>query len=248
MIKELFPPILLNYLTGYFYGWKGDFSSWEVAKGKCSGYDSEHILAKVKTALLKVKNGNAVFERDSMVFNKVNYSFPLLSALLHIALQKKGKLNILDFGGSLGSSYFQNRNFLKNIQELNWCIVEQAHFVEEGLKTFKDEHLHFFYNLQSCLEKHQIDIILLASVIQYLEKPYNLLDEIIEKKIEYILIDRTPILSKGVDRITIQKVPKKIYTASYPCYELLYDSTSPERININNSSLKCFFLKRKKQN
>ena len=260
MIKEFVPPILLNYLTGFFYGWKGDYSSWEEAKKKCSGYNSGHILSKVKESLLKVKKGEAAFERDSMIFDKVQYSFPLISALALAALQKNGKLNILDFGGSLGSSYYQNRDLLK-LQELNWCIVEQPHFVKEGLKTFEDDYLHFFYDINTCLEKYRPDVFLLASVLQYLEKPYSLLDEIIEKKIEYIIIDRTPVLSKGKDRITIQKVPKYIYEASYPSwllneekllhhlaaqYELIFDNISPERINIKNSALKCFFFKRKK--
>lgn len=261
MIKELIPPILLNYLTGFFYGWKGNYSSWKEAQKKCSGYGHEIVLSKVKEALLKVKNGEAAFERDSVLFDKIQYSFPLLSGLSLSALANNGKLNVLDFGGSLGSSYYQNKHALKSIHEFNWCIVEQKHFVKEGLKTFEDGHLHFFYDMKSCLEKYPVNIFLLASVLQYIEKPYALLDEIIDTNIEYLLIDRTPVLDKGNDRITIQKVPKSIYEASYPCwllneenllrhlaphYELIFDGTSAERININHTALKCFFLKRKK--
>jgi putative methyltransferase (TIGR04325 family) len=261
IVKELTPPIVLNQLSGFFYGWKGNYSTWEEARKKCSGYDNEVILSKVKEAMLKVKKGEAVFERDSVLFDKIHYSFPLLSGLTIAAINNHLRLNILDFGGSLGSSYFQNKNILSGLQELNWCIVEQPHFVKEGAKTFEDEHLHFFYDINSCMDKLKIDVFLLASVLPYLEKPYELLDQIIEKKIEYLLIDRTQVLSKGKDRIAIQTVPKNIYSASYPCwflneeklihylskhYELIFDSTSPERVNIRHSSLKCFFFKRKK--
>ena len=261
MLKEFLPPVMLNYLTGFFYGWKGNYSSWQEAKNKCSGYDSTEILSKVKESLLKVKKGEVVFERDSVLFDKIQYSFPLLSALLYITAAKNGKLNILDFGGSLGSSYYQNINALKELHELNWCVVEQKHFVKEGLNAFESEQLHFFYDISSCIEKYKADVFMLASVLQYMEKPYALLDQIIKINIEYIIIDRTPFLESGNDRITIQKVPKKIYDASYPCwflneknvlsslspyYDLVFEGTSPERLNIRHAALKCFFLKRKK--
>ena len=260
MIKELIPPILLRYLTGFFYGWKGNFSTWEEAQKKCTGYDTGIIFSKVQESLLKVKNGEAVFERDSIIFDKIQYSFPLLSALSLVALNK-GRLNIADFGGSLGSSYYQNKSFFSELPEFNWSVIEQAHFVTEGKKTFEDDNLHFFYTIEECTEKYKVDILLLASVLQYIENPYALLDGIFSKNIEYIMIDRTPVLTRGEERITIQKVPKSIYDAQYPCrlfneqklvdyiskyYELLFESQSPERMNINNAVLKAYFFKKRK--
>jgi len=261
MLKEFIPPVLLNYITGFFYGWKGNFSTWNEAQKKCSGYDSDIIFSKVKKSLLKVKNGEAVFERDSFIFDKIHYSFPLLSGLSIVALKNNGKLSVLDFGGSLGSSYYQNKNIFEDIKDFDWCIVEQPHFVKEGINTFADNNLHFFYDVNSCMEKFKIDVLLLASVLQYLEDPYSFLDEIISKNIEYIIIDRTPILTKGEDRITIQKVPKNIYDAKYPCrifneqklidylsayYDLIFDFDSPERMNLKNAVLKAYLFKRKK--
>ncbi|HRP59240.1 MAG TPA: hypothetical protein PK833_02995, partial [Vicingus sp.] len=75
MLKELLPPILVKYLSSFFYGWTGNYKSWEEAQKKCSGYDSEIIFNRVKNALLKVKSGEAVFERDSVIFYKIQYSF-----------------------------------------------------------------------------------------------------------------------------------------------------------------------------
>jgi putative methyltransferase (TIGR04325 family) len=245
MVKEFIPPILLRYLTGFFYGWKGNYNTWEEAQKKCTGYDSDIIFSKVRESLLKVKKGEAVFERDSIIFDKIQYSFPLLSALSIVALNK-GKLNIADFGGSLGSSYYQNRAFFKNLSEFNWNVIEQSHFV---------------YTIEECTEKYKIDILLLASVLQYIENPYALLDTIFSQNIEYIMIDRTPVMTLGEERITIQKVPKNIYEAQYPCrifneqklinyiskrYDLLFESQSPERMNINNAILKAYFFKKRK--
>ncbi|MEW6470163.1 MAG: methyltransferase, TIGR04325 family [Bacteroidota bacterium] len=260
-LKELMPPLLLNYLSGFFYGWRGNYATWGEAKEKCSGYDSKVILSKVKEASLKVRSGEAAYEKDSVLFDRIQYSFPLLSALSLIALENKGRLNVLDFGGSLGSSYYQNRGFFRDLQEFNWCVVEQPHFVEEGKRTFADEHLRFFHTIESCMKEHRIDLILFASVLQYLESPYLFLDQTLSRGIGHVFIDRTPVFTQGDDRITVQRVPRRIYEASYPCrilsekkllnclsgsYDLLFDFETPERINIRRAALKGYFMKRKK--
>ena len=73
---------------------------------------AQDILDKVLAATLKVKQGQAVFERDSVLFDEIEYSWPLLAGLMWAAASNGGKLNVLDFGGALGSSYYQNRKFL----------------------------------------------------------------------------------------------------------------------------------------
>lgn len=260
MIKSLLPPLLYQYLTTFIYGWSGNYSSWEAAEKKCPGYNSDLIFNKVKAALLKVKNGEAVAERDSVLFDKIPYSFPLLSSLSLVALADN-RLNVLDFGGSLGSSYYHNKILSKNVKDFQWNIVEQKHFVEEGKKTFANQELHFYYTIEECLNEQKINVVLLGSVLQYIEKPYQLINEVTSKNIDYIIIDRTPILKNNKDRITIQKVPKGIYKAQYPCwilnesklinhisakgYELIFDSESNEKMNIIDGYLKGYFFKLK---
>ena len=261
MLKELLPPILVKYLSSFFYGWTGNYLSWEAAQKKCSGYDSEIIFNKVKNALLKVKNGEAVFERDSVIFDKIQYSFPLLSALSQTALNSAQTLNVLDFGGSMGSSYYQNRKLFQHLPHFSWNIVEQEHFVKEGKQTFADENLKFYYTIDECLNEQKINLFLLGSVLQYIEKPYELLDIILSKKITFIHLDRTPIFKNNGDRITIQKVHKSIYDAQYPCwifnetklinyicnsgYELVFDAEPNERINVTDAYLKGYYFKLK---
>ncbi len=246
VIKGTIPKSILNYFIGFFYGWTGNFSTWGEADKKSSGYDSENILEKVKESALKVKSGLTSYERDSVIFNKIQYSFPVLSGLMWIAAQNGGKLRVLDFGGSLGSSYYQNKRFLDSLIDVKWCVVEQPNFVKTGLEFFSSDKLQFYYSIDECIENNEIDVILLSSVLQYLEEPYKLLEEIISKGIKYILIDRIPFI-KGSDRITIQKVHPKIYKAKYPCwffnkakfldfltyyYELIIEFESLDKANI----------------
>ena len=197
----------------------GPFSTWKDALANSTGYNSTLVLDKVKGALLKIKNGEAVYERDSVLFKKIEYPWPILSALLWISTQNRNKLNIIDFGGSLGTTYFQNRLFLRGLDEVNWNIVEQEHFVNCGKKYFENNQLKFFYDIESCLRSTKPVAILLSSVLQYLKEPYSLLQQIVDHRFEYLLIDRTFFhKNNSPDQIMVQQVPEDIYKASYPCW------------------------------
>jgi putative methyltransferase (TIGR04325 family) len=95
--------------------------------------------------------------------------------------------------------------------------VEQSNFVKVGQDIFSDEKLNFYYTIDECEKENKIHVILLSSVLQYIDKPYELLEMIKDKKFKYILFDKTPFV-KGNDRITIQDVNPAIYKASYPCW------------------------------
>lgn len=198
------------------YGFFGNYKTWEDAQKKSIGYDSELILEKVKKAILKVKNGQAIYERDSVLFDKIQYSWPLLASLLWVASNNENKLNLIDFGGSLGSSYFQNRDFLIHLKELNWNVIEQSNFVECGQRFIVDEHLHFYFSIEECLKVQNPNVVVFSSVLQYLEEPYNLLEYVINHDFPYIIFDRTTVIDGMKDQITVQKVPPQIYEASYP--------------------------------
>ena len=257
-LKILLPAPLTRFLIGLRYGWYGNYSSWEVAKRKCTGYDSIPILEQVKESTGRVQRGLAKYERDSVIFKEVQYSYPLLSGLLWIAAKNKGKLHVMDYGGALGSSYYQNKSFLDTLADVKWCIVEQTHFVQTGKEDFSKGKLQFYDSIESCIQSNQIDLVLLSSVLQYLESPYKLLEEIQSSKIENVIIDRTPYVM-GPDRLTIQKVNPQIYPARYPCwffnktrfldfmnsnYDMILEFDALDRANIL-SEFKGFIFKRK---
>ena len=219
-LRDFFPPAISKIYGRYLrrFGYFGDYSSWEEAMELSTGYDSERILGKVRDSLLKVKRGEAEYERDSVLFDKVQYSWPLLTGLLWIASQNGNRINLVDFGGSLGSTYYQNRKFLSHLKEMRWNIVEQKSFVDCGKREFENEHLRFHHELEECLLEPRPDTILFSSVIQYLERPYSLLGKVRSLGFEFLLFDRTTFIESGEDRITLQKVPPEIYDASYPAW------------------------------
>ena len=199
-------------------GLVGNYTSWADAQADSAGYDADVILEKTIAALGKVKRGEAVYERDSVLFDEVQYAWPLLAGLMWVAARNGGSLNVLDVGGSLGSTWFQNRAFLSDLSPVRWNIVEQPRQVEVGRREFQDDQLRFFTSIDECLAETQPQVILLSSVLQYLEHPYDLLDELQASPCEFLIIDRTPFWEGSGDRICVQHVPPEIYPASYPSW------------------------------
>jgi len=221
MLKDWFPPIIWRILgkaKRSTITYHGDFPSWQDAVSASSGYDKENILNKVKSATLKVKNGEAVYERDSVLFNKTHYSWPTLSGLMWAASQENGSLRVLDFGGSLGSSYFQNLKFLQKVPDVEWGVVEQPHFVECGKQYVEDDQLKFYETIDECISEIKPNVILVSSVLQYIEMPYDILRVLMKIKARCMIIDRTPFSKKGDDKLVVQHVPESIYSASYPSW------------------------------
>lgn len=218
--KKWLPPVFLEHLKpllGISIHYSGDYSDWETASKHATGYDSALILERVRQAMLRVKSGESVYERDSVLFDEVQHSFPVLAGLLRAALENRGRLAVLDFGGSLGSSYFQCRNFLSTVPSLQWGVVEQEHFVSCGKKEFETGQLQFFFTIAECMADVTPNVALLSSVLQYLPQPDKVLDDLVTEGIPYIVVDRTPFSNSHADHLTVQHVPPSIYPASYPC-------------------------------
>lgn len=224
IFKNTLLPLYRRLTKSGEYGWSGNYISWKDAASNSNGYEQQGILQMVKNATIKVKNGEAIYERDSVLFDKIHYSWPLLSALMWIAAKNKGTLSVIDFGGSLGSTYFQNKQFLKELQLVKWTIVEQPNFVECGSAHISDSILQFFPSIKEAVDaRGKPDILLISCTLPYIERPYELIQQIFEHKIPYLLIDNTPFNYQHYDRITIQKIHPSIYLASYPCWFLDYN-------------------------
>ena len=198
----------------------GNYDSWEAAAKDSTGYDAASILEMTKTALLKVKNGEAVYERDSVLFDKIHHSFPVLAGLLRAAMACEGRLCVLDFGGALGSSYFQCRKFLGVLHQIQWLIVEQPAHVACGSRHFASEQLQFFPTVEACMGSHQPNVMLLSGVLAFMPLPHVALGDLLKHRIRHVIIDRTAFLHSDRDRLTVQHVPAAIYKASYPAWFL----------------------------
>jgi putative methyltransferase (TIGR04325 family) len=221
--RDWLPPAVTRWIRnnrGNDNRFEGEFTSWVEARARCTGYDTEEILAKVLAATLKVARGEAVYERDSVVFDTIEYVWPVSTGLLWAAARHAGRLSVLDFGGALGSSYFQNRGVLQALPSVCWSIVEQDHFVKAGRTHIQNNRLRFYSSIEECTAETRPNAILLSSVVQYLENPLAILSTLLQCGVDIVIVDRTIVNESGSDRIYVQHVPDSIYRASYPCRSL----------------------------
>lgn len=201
----------------------GPYSSWSEAAAHSSGYDAAVIFEKTRAAILKVRDGEAAFERDSVIFDRADYPFFLIASLLHVAAARGGRLSILDFGGALGSSYYQCKTFTSVVPDLKWAVVEQPHYVRYGQSDLQTDVLRFHPTIEECLRIERSNVAVLSGVLQCIEKPYDIIEEIIARQLDYVIVDRQPLAPADEDRVCVANIPPTIYAASYPIW-LLSDS------------------------
>lgn len=219
LVKDLVPPIVKRILKYQFrYGWHGNFNSWEAANASSTGYGFDKIINKVTTAAEKVKNGEVAYERDGVVYDRKPLYLHVLAGLLLAASKNGNRLTVMDYGGSLGTLYYQQRPHLKHLSDLKWGIIEQPAFVKVGREKFQDENLSFFSDIDEFMASHTPDIVIFCGSIQYLREPYKELEKLLSHNIRFLLFDFMAFVEGPKDRLTIQKVPPYYYEGSYPCW------------------------------
>ena len=199
--------------------YSGDYASWEEAMKDCTGYADEEILRKVIDASNKVMAGEACYERDSCLFYEPKFTYPLCAAILRCAIQNMDKgVRILDIGGSLGSTYFQNKEYLSNIKNLEYVIAEQNNYADYGHENMENRELKFVRSEDSWEEYGRFDIILMAGSLQYISNYHEIIARIKKAKPQYIILDKIIISNrKRICRV----IPEGIYKSSYP--EIIFE-------------------------
>ncbi len=197
---------------------RGDYRTWAEARARSGGYDGDHILERAVIATRTVHHGYAAWERDTVLFQEESCNQPLLEALRTAAAAAGEKLSVLDFGGALGSTWWQHRRWLADLAEVRWSVVEQRGFVEAGRREFTTGPLRFYETIDACFAVEHPTVLLLSSVLPYVEQPHALLAQLARCECDWIIIDRTGLTRNGRDRLTVQHVPESIYRATYPCW------------------------------
>lgn len=210
----------LRQIFHFFKYYSGPYKTWKAAQRKSVGYNHKQIIGKVRESALKAKNSKTQFEIDSLIFQKPYRDIHFKKILLNLA-KKNNSIKILDFGGSLGSSYYRYKDILSSQKKIKWSIIEQNAFVKIGKKEFQDKKLNFYYSFEEFIKKNkkqQIDIFLLSSSLQYIRDYKKIINKVHRLKPDYLIILKTPMNKTENDSIYIEKVPKNIYGSSYPSW------------------------------
>lgn len=197
--------------NGYYF--EGNYATWEEAKEAAIGYDEPSIAEKVYLSTQKVIAGEATYERDSVCFNDISYNYRLLFVLA-MAGGISRKINVLDFGGSLGSEYWRHRKIIDSEGiAVSWNVVEQKNYVQFG-KQLDCNEVDFYSSIDDYSKKQSnTDVLVFSGVMQFLDDWRAILNEALSLTPHYLLIERQPVADKEI--ICVQHVGEQIYNASY---------------------------------
>jgi putative methyltransferase (TIGR04325 family) len=259
IIKQCLPPIVLNFLKRFLRKhFFVNYSSWELAEQMSEGYDSDNVIKKISKAAKLVFNGEAMYERDSVIFDRIEYSYPLLASLLFVAANSKS-FKVIDFGGGLGTTYQQNRKFISKIKNVcEWRIVEQEKLVAIGKSEFTNKILSFYKTIEEA-NKDGVDVVLFCCSICYVKNPYYFMEKVKVIKAPYIIFERTPVTNEMKDTFAVEHIPSSIFKASYPIrnfnynnivkffideYELIEEWVCDLQIDTNTTAMGFIFKRR----
>jgi putative methyltransferase (TIGR04325 family) len=216
-IKLFIPPIVLIAARKIrlLLGWKppslleGPYSTWQEAVTNSAGWDAPEILDKTLELSLKMRDGIIEFQQDLIEYRRICYSETILAFLSMSSGMNHGKLDIVDFGGSLGTNFAQNRKFLRPFIDdgnCHWNIVERPPTVDLGRKHFENHNLRFFASLDEIkMQRGYIPkFYLFSGSMQCVEEPFSLLDLIIADGANLIAFDRILVSPKTQHEILIQ--------------------------------------------
>jgi putative methyltransferase (TIGR04325 family) len=237
LVRNLTPPIVWNFAKKRLPGlvracgghythirFTGDYTTFDEARRAATGYDAPAILAATRHAIALVRDGRHRWERDAMISDTDELPWTLLACLLRIAAKNGTRsLRVLDFGGSLGSTYYWCRPFLSPDIALSWTVVEQPDHVALGKAEFENAELRFAYTVEEALRRSVPDVLLISGVLHFLPDPEAFLEEMRTWRIAHLILDRESLWAHPHHRLTVQHVPEEIYPASYPAWFLSSD-------------------------
>jgi len=246
IIRALLPVNLRLALRRWFGDvtrYTGPYASWDEAMAAATGYSDDAILQQVRRATREVVAGKAAYEQDSVQFHAPSPPARILRVLALASADAHGPVAVLDFGGSLGSLYFRARPFLAQGMVSAWTVCEQPNFVGAG-REFEDGVLRFVADPGQAPTAH---VLVLSSVLPYLEDPVGMLERLARGRPRWILIDRTPLSPDGQWHLFDQHVPRSIYRATYPVWLIPRDAIAEaltgyvlaEEAELPEESLRC---------
>lgn len=203
--RELVPPALLTAMRR-IKGRSGKerYATYTEALAACSkdGYENQEVVEVVTLKTLRYRNELNQTEKPTSV-NTTN-AYSLVGLLLSVG--RENQINVLDFGGAAGAHYFLARSILPKSTKLNWVVVETPAMAERAGALLENNELHFTADLNEARDwLIQVDLLHTSGTMQCVPDPYEQLQQLINIKAEYMLLNRLGLTQGDHDVVTIHK-------------------------------------------
>ena len=183
----------------------GHYRTWEEALRATGPYRPE--MAVLIESVRKYRDGEPSFLNRYDPSSRVIW-YPLLAGLLTASARCEGRLSVLDFGGSLGQTWFGLAFALRYLPHAaTWCVVDQHECVDAGARSFQSERLRFYGTVAEAASKHKLNTVVCSGTVQCLDRPYDTLDMLARLRLPNVILDRTVISKDDTERIMRQHTP-----------------------------------------
>lgn len=155
--------------------WEGIYSNFAECPSSGEGFEGEmwasRSLERMEKLSRERKKGHAVPPKIA----DGDYLISILSAIVADRQGERG-ISLLDFGGGLGFSYLSVVDSISRELSIEYHIVESRKICTAGIHFFQENRgIHFHTSLPKI---RRIDIILMNSVLQYIDDWQGLLAEL----------------------------------------------------------------------
>ena len=183
-LKLFIPPFFVN-LSKNFFILKILSEAYKLGWGlvKTTSYKNKEIFNKTINSARLVRDGN--HERDSVLFDTIQYDWPLLSSILLVANKKLCGW----FWGALGTSYYRKK-YLDSLHIPKMGNSRAIWICSNWTLWISNDTLSFYESFLSI--QFDIDLIMFNGSLCYLKNPYKTVDDVKSLKPKYILFTRTP--------------------------------------------------------
>ena len=189
--------------------------NWESAVSGSSGYQSPQTISTIEGSDPVVTK--SIIKHDFLGSRYLQVASAILSGLNPEKLKSQTTIRVLDIGGGLGEYFFLLRDNLPNLK-FEWLILETPALCELA-KTKQIATPDVSWTDSLIDSSRTFDIVLLSSVIQYVEKPFALI-EMAMTKAPLLIFNRLPLSTNAHNLVCIQRPGLFESKGSYPLHIL----------------------------
>jgi putative methyltransferase (TIGR04325 family) len=105
-------------------------------------------------------------------------------------------LNVLDFGGACGASFFELDHLLPGLIA-KWRVVETEAMARAARQVFQEERICLYSDLDEAVQDMPTrDLLMASGVLQYLPDPVSGLSHMLDLGFSYLYVTRTPVTAE----------------------------------------------------
>ena len=215
IMNGMLPPTIKTLMRGTLSRFIGfvEVGSWPEAQKAVAGYESdtavESIIESIQLAHASSTDTQALASRDLQIIS----SFAIAIAAVGVS---NTKIKVVDVGGAGGDYFFMFANAMPAVT-FDWVVVETPALATAITKTNLGEGRNIRWVSSLDEAGNDFDVALLSSVMQYVDDPYGLLNEV-SNRCKVMVINRIPLTSSDTDQATVQHVRTHGRRGAYPAW------------------------------